>query len=587
MEETRFPAETEAEAVNREKVQADGERLLGNFDEFNSRFDGLTEQLNELALDNVNVETAGLDELRDKLDKINNIMAGRVELNDDIFKAMGWGGQGANSASLRTMAQDDYVNLMLKNQPFMTLSQEYEKLKDAEVERAEIGRLLNEYLESTKDEVAGYDTEIASLEELIRQEREKLEGATTDIAKKYHESLIRSHEEYMNALIDAKKPVEAERANYEAELEKVFKGGDLSYKLVKEMYKGKETVELMKKDAVQEKVEEPVEDNLEPEKKAEDVLTNPLAQSAPEPPVEEPKEETKEKESEEEIKPMTDKIRNLENPILGMDEEMSENEPEEEKAEEKTEEKSLAPKEEEKKGNDEPVADSIERGRVVKAELAKNPLIKALTFIIAGIVGYLSGLGLDRLNSNIAAKTSKVEPTPTPQKTETVVDTDVNQESEGEPQKEDGGSSVTPDTPAAPTTPETTPAPAPGPDAEGEKINLRPGDVAVDVKTNQDGSTTKVEHNAQGQSITTQTDAQGKTRAPVIGNVDTTKFVFNGQQMIEMPAPDASQTQFNRAEGQSYEDYVKNGGDLNNNLVDALLNGDPVIQEGAAKTLTP
>ncbi len=229
---------------------------------------------------------------------------------------------------------------------------------------------------------------------------------------------------------------------------------------------------------------------------------------------------------------------------------------------------------------------------VVKVEPPKKPLWKALAAITAAVVAFLAGIGVGKWADRAAEKSKKLEPTPTPDDKDKTADVDVDtntvtpeQNSETTPVP---GTDSNPEPAPAPV-PEPSPAPAPepspAPDTKDEKIVLPPGWTSTDTKTNPDGSSVTVEHNAQGQSVTTQTDAKGNTSAPVIGNVESTKFSFNGQEMIETKVPDASQTQFNREEGVPFNEF--NGTQAERDNAYAALFGDQSLQEGASKVLTP
>jgi hypothetical protein len=326
------------------------ERLENNFEELNARFDVLNDALQKILGEEIDLETAGINELNAKLTRIDELRASVVELVDDINNAYNHSNyQGGNSSNVKLLSQDEFVSLIAKIQPFKdSASKKYEELKDAEVIKERLYKTLTEYLDSINEEIAGYDNKIKETEDKLAKERVLLDTTElSDVDRSYHEGLVSLYEKYITNLNNAQAPLNDQREKYAAEIERLLEGGETGYELVDgELVEKNDGVRNMVPNGVEEETEEEV---LHPVSEELPAVEEPLS------PVEEEQEETSElppepefggdssdegaTEEEEELPPEPEKLDGMDEepelPILGGDDlpEEPSMEPEEEQSE--------------------------------------------------------------------------------------------------------------------------------------------------------------------------------------------------------------------------------------------------------------
>jgi len=265
------------------------ERLESNFEELNARFDVLNDALQKILGEEIDLETAGINELNAKLTRIDELRASVVELVDDINNAYNHSNyQGGNSSNVKLLSQDEFVSLIAKIQPFKdSASKKYEELKDAEVIKERLYKTLTEYLDSINEEIAGYDNKIKETEDKLAKERVLLDTTElSDVDRSYHEGLVSLYEKYITNLNNAQAPLNDQREKYAAEIERLLEGGETGYELVDgELVEKNAGVRNMVPNGVEEETEEEV---LHPVSEELPAVEEPLS------PVEEEQEETSE-----------------------------------------------------------------------------------------------------------------------------------------------------------------------------------------------------------------------------------------------------------------------------------------------------
>ncbi len=568
-------------------------RLLDNFEKLNAEFDQMNAILQEILEEKIDLETIGINPLSERLERLDSLRMSYYDLFDRSANAYEYSNRGGNSRDVKQMSRSELGSLISKLEVFNEKRRaKYDELLEAAIERGKLLGPVKDCLKSVNEEIEHYDQIIREVEESIEKEKEILNTELTDIARKYHLSLLDAHQAYLNDLRNIKMPLEAERDKYLAEIEILTNGGMPNFTLVDGF--------LVEKNKITEKESQKAEEEVNPKEQKKE------AEESNDPNLEDPiKEEAitpaaMPSETPDLIKDMDKDMSDSTTELAGRPEDMEEekNNTEDKKPESKTDDKE---EEEEEETADEEVV----RGKVVKAELAKNGLVRAITFIIAAVAAFLAGLGVGKYKKaaeekkaietlakasdpNLTVETAtqllEEEEAKSSEETEEKEEKEEEEEKTSSESKSDTGASSSSSHDNEPIkTPLPSPTQTPAP-TEGQKevVHLRPGEVSVGTKTNENGTKTVVYKDYEGNTVTEIIDASGEVISRSIEpDKDSKRTSINGKEYNETTVPNVGQKAENKPTGGiSIEEAQKTfDDDLMANAMRALLGEDPDASE--------
>lgn len=207
--------------------------IESRFEELRANFDNLNNSLQEILSEELDLETAGITAINERLGKLGDLKTSIRSLFDEANNAYNHGTNGGNSRNAKILTQDEFINLASSIQEFIKAQEAKSAELRAERERKEnIRKLISDKIVELNNQLAEYDAKEKEAKAAIEHEKEILEGELSESDRKYHEALLAAAEEYLEALTNERAPLDEQHEKWTNEMAILLNGGELHYDLV-------------------------------------------------------------------------------------------------------------------------------------------------------------------------------------------------------------------------------------------------------------------------------------------------------------------------------------------------------------------
>lgn len=207
--------------------------IESRFEELRGNFDNLNQSLQEILSEELDLETAGITAINERLGKLGDLKTSIRSLFDEANNAYNHGVNGGNSKNAKMLTQDEFINLASSIQEFIKAQEAKSAELRAERERKEsLRKIISDKVVELNNQIAEYDAKEKEVRTAIEKEKEILAGELSEIDRKYHEALLAANEAYLEDLLNERKPLDEQHEKWTNEMSILLNGGQLNYELV-------------------------------------------------------------------------------------------------------------------------------------------------------------------------------------------------------------------------------------------------------------------------------------------------------------------------------------------------------------------